>query len=173
LRATAIALCLPAALALASCGGGDSDQSTTSIKPPAITEQASLAEPAPKGASLELKEIFRQFQPPRPDPEVAGSGKAIKEGEATCEGKTPAQVAAAFIESSDLSEDQEEAVSELEDFEANPSPSFPAGQVAALVYERSLPEDELASYGYQGCVYARSLGLKAQLAPQKTEGAKK
>lgn len=168
-RATAIALCLLAMLALAGCGGDSEEpQTTASAQTPPLYE--GLAEPPPKGASVTLKEIYRQFQPPKPNPEVKGSAKAIKKGEATCKGKTPTEIREQFISESDLTEDQEEALSELPRFEANPSPSFPAGQIAALVYQQTLPEEVLASYGFQGCVYQLSLGVKQELAPKNGEG---
>lgn len=171
MRAAPLALLTAAAL-IAGCGDEGGETDTTALKPPAITEQASLAEPAPAGASLELKEIYRQFQPPEPNPEVKGSAKAIKEGEEACEGKTPTEVTEAFIAAADLTSDQQEAVSELPRFEANPSSSFPAGQVAALVYQQSLEGEILPSYGFQGCVYALSLGLKQELAPKAQKEGK-
>jgi hypothetical protein len=131
-----------------------------------VSEQAELAkleEPPPKQASPLLREIYRQFQPPEADPEVKGSAEAIREGERECRGKTPLEVREEFIAEADLSEDQERAVSELEKFERNPSPSFPAGQVAALVYQSTVSDELLAGYGFQGCVYSLSLGVKQQL----------
>jgi hypothetical protein len=113
---------------------------------------------------LLLDEIYRQFQPPEPNPEVKGSGKAIKRGEASCKGKTPTQIKEAFVSESNLSEEQSQALKDLPRFEEHPSVDFPAGQLGALVYQMTLPETELASYGFQGCVYQLSLGLKKELA---------
>ncbi len=131
-----------------------------SPKPPPSPNRPPRAPPCSSKSSTASSS--RQSQTPR----WQGSAKAIEKGEATCEGKTPIEIREAFIAEADLSEDQQEAVSELPRFEANPSPSFPAGQVAALVYQRSLPGEILPSYGFQGCVYALSLGLKAELAPK-------
>ncbi len=89
-----------------------------------------------------LREIYRQFAPPQPNPEVKGSAQAIEAGERACKGKTPLQVKQRFIDGSDLLDEQ-----------------------AALVYESSLPEDELAGYGYQGCIYSLAKGLEKRLAP--------
>jgi hypothetical protein len=157
-------------LAIAGCGGEDSEPTT--LSPAALEERkaaelAKLPEPPPKGASIVLKEIYRQFQPPKPNPAVKGSAKAIKMGEASCKGKTPLEVREEFIADSELTDDQEESVSELEKFEKNPSAGFPAGQVAALVYQMSLPGEILPSYGFQGCAYQLSLRLKRELAPEK------
>jgi hypothetical protein len=94
---------------------------------------------------------------------VKGSAEAIRKGERECRGKTPLEVREEFIGEADLTEDQERAVAELPKFERNPSPSFPAGQVGALVYQLTLPDEVLSSYGFQGCVYALSLGVKREL----------
>jgi hypothetical protein len=157
---------LLALLALAGgCGDGDSESGNPTGQGAAQREEQ-LAEPPPKGASLLLRQIYQQFQPPQPDPRMKErSAKVIKAGERACKGKTPLEVREEFIAESDLSEDQAEAVSELEKYEENPSPNFVAGQLGALVYENALPE-KVARYGYQGCVYSLSLGLKRELAPR-------
>jgi hypothetical protein len=152
-----------AALALASgCGGEDEEATSTTVSEQA--QLAALAEPPPKSASPLLREIYRQFQPPESDPGVKGSAKAIKAGERACRGKTPLEIREEFIAESDLSGDQAEAVSELERYERNPSSSYPAGQLGALVYQMTLDDEALSSYGFRGCVYALSLGVKRELA---------
>jgi len=151
-------------LALAQ-GCGDGEQAD--VRPRAISEAASLEEPPPKRASLKLREIYRQFQPPKPNPEVKGSGKAIRRGEAACRGKTPSDVKNEYIDESDLNGDQRQAVAKIGTYEKNPSPSFPAGQLGALVYQRAQSGDVLPFYGFQGCVYALSLKLKRELAPDR------
>jgi hypothetical protein len=95
---------------------------------------------------------------------VKGSAKAIKAGERACRGKSPLEVREEFIAESDLNEDQAGAVSELERYEQNPSSSYPAGQLGALVYQGTLSDEVLSSYGFQGCVYSLSLGVKRELA---------
>jgi hypothetical protein len=146
------------------CGGEDSESEGSAAN--ATPREEPLAEPAPKGASPLLEEIYRQFQPPEPDPRMRGkSSRAIKAGERACRGKTPLEIREEFIAEADLTEDQAEVVSELQKYERNPSPNFVAGQLGALVYESALPEG-IARYGYQGCVYSLSLGLKRQLAPR-------
>ena len=132
----------------------------TSSRPPS----SSLEEPPPPNASPLLEDIYRQFQPPQPDPQVQGSAEALRKGIRTCRGMTPLQIRERFIAESDLTPDQAKAVQELPRHEGSPSPSFVAGQLAALVYEKALPEDEVATYGFQGCIYALSLQLKRELA---------
>jgi hypothetical protein len=150
---------------VAGCGGGDS--TTTTVTSAFRKAQERAEAEAPKGASPLLRKIYGQFPPPKPDPKVKGSGKAIKAGERACKGKTPLEVREEFIEESDLLEDQAKMVAELEKFEgaSNQTSSFVAGQLGALVYERSLPEG-IARYGYQGCVYSLAQVLEGQLAPR-------
>jgi hypothetical protein len=166
-RTTILALAACAALAAGGCGGGDSSQ--TSV-PTQVTNPR--AETPPKGASPVLQEIYRQFYPPAPEPQIKGSAKAIEQGERVCRGKRPIEIREEFIAESDLLPDQAEIVAELGKYEERyrSDPSFVAGQLAALVYERTLPEDELAMYGYQGCVYSLAKVLEQRLAPEKGQG---
>jgi hypothetical protein len=163
LRARLAALAVLAALAAgaAGCGDDDSGEPTPASSIPPLS---SLEEPPPRGASPLLEDVYRQFQPPQPDPAVKGSAKALKRGEKTCSGKTPLQIREQFIGESDLTPDQAKTVERLPRYERSPSPNFVAGQLGALVYEGTLPEDELATYGFQGCIYALSLRLKRELA---------
>jgi hypothetical protein len=78
---------------------------------------------------------------------------------------SPLQVRERYVAASDLTTEQREAVGQIERYEKRPSYSFPAGQLAALVYERTLPISMLSTFYYQGCLYALSKGLKARLAP--------
>lgn len=163
LRSTALAVAACALLAIAGCGGEDS----TATKPPTAYTNP-RAETPPKGASPVLREIYRQFYPPAPDPKVKGSAKAIKKGKAVCKGKRPVEVKEEFIGESDLLPEQAKAVAEIEKYEKRyrTDSSFVAGQLAALVYEQALPNEELAVYGYQGCVYSLAQVLKQRLAPR-------
>jgi hypothetical protein len=154
-------------VAVTGCGGGGEGSTTETTS--AIQRQEERAEAeAPKGSSPVLRAIYRQFPKPQPDPQVKGSGKAIKAGEKACRGMTPLEVREAFIGESNLLEPQAEMVAELPKFEKQEAEngSFPAGQLAALVYERSLPEDKLAQFGYQGCVYSLAKGAERRLAPE-------
>ncbi len=144
----AMALCL--AIAGCGCGGGeDSGESTASAQgegqPPKSTQPLNTA-------------LKRSFPPPKPDPAVQGSAKAIERGEAACEGKSPKEVVKRFVAEATLTEDQRQALKQLKSAEAHPTPDFVAGQLAALVYERTLA-GEVAAYGYQGCVYVLARGV--------------
>jgi hypothetical protein len=75
------------------------------------------------------------------------------------------QVRERYIGASDLTADQREAATQIKRYERNPSFSFPAGQLAAFVYEKTLPKSILSTFNYQGCLYALAKGLKASLAP--------
>ena len=169
MKASAIALALLClALGLGACGGGgDSGSSSSSVSENAEGTTTSSAtankgtEPSKRASALQ-REIQRTFQPPQADPEVEGSAEAIEAGEAACEGKTPAEVKREFIDESDLSSAQRQALSQIDRAEAHPSGDFAAGQLAALVYEGTL-EGSLAEYGYRGCVYALALGLEGRL----------
>jgi hypothetical protein len=164
-----LAAVVPSAL---GCGGGDenagdqggSTQSATSS--PVQKEEARAEAEAPKRASPMLRAIYRQFPRPTLDPAVEGSEEAIRAGEKACRGKTPLQVREEFIEESDLLEQQAELVDELPELEksAATNAGFVIGQLGALVYERTLPE-EVARFGYQGCVYSLALVLERKLAP--------
>jgi hypothetical protein len=167
---TVLAAVTCAALVAGGCGGDDSG--TAGTTPSAYTNPR--AETPPKGSSTVLREVYRQFYPPVPDPQVKGSAAAIERGEEVCIGKRPIEIREEFIDESDLLPDQAEAVAELGKYEKRyeEDASFVAGQLAALVYERTLPEDELAMFGYQGCVYALSQVLKRRLAPQATSQKK-
>lgn len=109
-----------------------------------------------------LGQVYRNFQPPLPDPGVPGSAKAIRAGEEACKGKTPKEVKQRFISASDLSAAQRQALEGIDRAEAHPSADFVAGQLAALVYEGTL-RGALAEYGYRGCVYGLAVGFKRGL----------
>jgi hypothetical protein len=148
-----------------SAGCGDDDE-TADVSPVQQEEQRAEAE-APKGASPVLRQIYRQFPKPKADPAVPRSAAVIRAGERACRGKTPLEVREEFIAESDLLEPQAEMVAELEKLErsAAQNGAFVTGQLGALVYERTLPE-KVARYGYLGCVYALSQGIKRELAPR-------
>jgi hypothetical protein len=165
----AVLIALVAVLA-GGCGGGDdggdgSGGATTTS--PVEREEARAESEAPPGASPVLREIYRQFPPPQPDPAVKRSAAAIRAGEEACRGKTPLEVREEFIGESDLLDEQAELVEELPELEesAASNSAFITGQLGALVYERTLPE-EVARYGYLGCVYSLSLVIKRKLAPR-------
>jgi hypothetical protein len=149
-------------LAVGGCGGGSS------------TTEESATQASPSGAITpnmpQTKVIATQFPKPVPTENApAGAMKAIEAGRRACRGKTPTQVGDEFMaaakESGTMNEGQEEMLGELSHFEkqARTSPDFAAGQLAAGVYEATLPE-RLARSGYQGCVYELALQLRRELA---------
>jgi hypothetical protein len=152
-------------LLLAGCGSGGSSSDTASpdVQSPKLTP----AQRAPKGASTVEREIYRQFPPPKPNPEVKGSAKAIAAGEKACRGRSPVEVKEEFFAeaSSRLNPGQETMIEEIGRYEklSGTETSFTAGQLAAGTYEATLPE-AVAIYGYQGCVYSLARGLKHELA---------
>jgi hypothetical protein len=149
-------------LTLAACGCGDSGSGQSAAE----TTSASLITPN----MPQTKVIAKQFPKPVPvENAPAGAMKAIRAGEKACKGKTPTEVRDEFLgnaqEGGELNEGQEEMLNELPQFEkqARTSPDFAAGQLAAGVYEATLPE-RLARSGYQGCVYELALQLRRELA---------
>jgi hypothetical protein len=152
-------------LLFAGCGSGGTSSETASpdVQLPKLTP----AQRAPKGASTLEREIYRQFPPPKANPEASGSAKAIAAGERACRGKSPVEVKEEFFAAarSRLLADQEKMIDEIGRFEqrSRTEPGFTAGQLAAGTYEATLPE-AVAIYGYQGCVYSLAKGLKRELA---------
>jgi hypothetical protein len=149
-------------------GGGESSAAPARPSPGDIAERE-----APKGASPTLRAVYREFPPPKPDPAVSGSGAAIKAGERACRGKTPIEVKRAFYAkaiSSGLQANSDEAkmVRQIRAFEkaTHAAPSFPAGQLAADVYQATLPA-KMAQYGYQGCVHALATGFKREVEKEQ------
>jgi hypothetical protein len=179
MRAPLAALLIAAALALAGCGGGSSSTSSTgpttssAAVEKAAKEAATLRQKAearaPKGASPTLRAIYATFPPPKPDSAVKRSGPAIKAGEKACAGKTPTEVKEEFYGAAqtNLEPEQKQMIARIGSFEGSDSTdaSFTAGQLAADVYEATLPE-AIGQYGYEGCVYALARGLEQRLAPK-------
>ena len=176
-KAKHILILAPVALMFATgtmgCGGGGSSEGPEEVSaaalgteslPPPKTESEKRGEAlAPKGASPLLQAIYRLFPPPKPDPKVKGSAEAIEAGERACEGKTPVEVREEYLPKSTFDSFQREQATRIEEYEKNPTYNFPAGQIAASIYEKTLSHSPLASYGFQGCVYSLSKGLKARL----------
>jgi hypothetical protein len=160
--APALLLFVCLALGLGACGGGGGSSSSSTEASGATT--AIRGPQPPQGSSPLVHQLYRSFQPPRADPEVSGSAKAIEAGEAACEGKTPLEVKRQFIAQSKLSAAQRQALSQIDRAEEHPSADFAAGQLAGLVYEGTLAGTE-AEYGYRGCVYGLARGLEHRLAP--------
>jgi hypothetical protein len=163
---TLAALALATALLAAGCGGGGGSSTQALTSPHQRLEERAEAE-APKGASPLLRRIYRTFPPPKADPKVKGSAKAIKKGEDACRGMSPQQVKERFISQSKLLPEQRQIVAKLAHYESLPPTSdFVAGQLAALIYEGTISAKTLAGYGYRGCIHSLARSLEHRLAPR-------
>jgi hypothetical protein len=178
LGAAAVALC---AIVPAAAGCGSGDEQTESVSAAAArraemtrggrSHRGSPANPAPKNSSPFVRELYRQFPPPRPEPGVKGAAAAIRAGERACAGKTPTEVKESFypiaVAKGRLDPETPEGrmISAIAKYEARVTrePSFTAGQLAAAAYQRALAP-KLASSGYQGCIYALAVELERRLS---------
>ena len=115
------------------------------------------------------EQLARTFPVPKPGPgSLPGAAAAIEAGRKACKGKTPLQVREEFIGAAQgLSGEQEAMIDELSKYEKQAVTSnFVAGQLAAGVYEATLPEKEAVA-GYQGCVYELALQVRRELAKKQ------
>jgi hypothetical protein len=166
--ASALVLGAAAATLLASCGNGGSG-STEQTEAAQQQSGAGAQKPLPPGAPIS-EVLGRQFPKPKPATGAPpGSQAAIDAGRKACKGKTPIEVRNEFLAeaqaSGRLNSGQEKMISELDHFESQAarSPDFVAGQLAAGVYEATLP-DNLRIAGYQGCVYELARQLEKEIA---------
>jgi hypothetical protein len=152
-----------AAIGFAGWGGGGDDSSSTAAS------QSSAPPPLPADASLD-EQLGRSFPPPEPTEGAPPKAKSyIAAGRKACKGKTPAEVIDEYLpqtSAKDFDADQEELIGGIGKYEQNPTADFAAGQIAAGVYEATLPTLQQRS-GYQGCVYELSVQLRRELANQK------
>jgi hypothetical protein len=162
----ALALSAMATVLLTACGG-DSDSTPTESS----TAQESGTALDPTAPMSE--QLAQTFPEPKPAPgSPPGTAAAIAAGREACKGMTPLEVREEFIVAAEarggLTDGQREMVGELDKYEkqASQSPSFAAGQLAAGVYEATLPEKQRIA-GYQGCVYELALQLRRELSKQK------
>jgi len=158
----AMAIGTIAVLTLSACGGDDEGSSTETL-------QGTAAKP-PLPADAPLKQqLGRTFPPPQPTEGAPPKAQAfIAAGQKACRGLTPAEVVDRFLPqagANDFDESQEELISKIGQYENNPTADFAAGQIAAGVYEATLPELQQRS-GYQGCVYELAQQLRRELAKQ-------
>ncbi len=156
---------------LAACGGGN-DNTESSEKGDAQSTPAGAEKPLPPNAPM-TEVLARSFPRPKPNPNAPpGSKAAIAAGRKACVGKTPTQVREEFIgeakASGRLNSGQEKMVAEIAHYETHGgrSPDFVAGQLAAGIYEATLPE-KLSIAGYQGCVYELARQLERELAKKQ------
>jgi hypothetical protein len=169
MRTICVALTLSATVTVlvSGCGNdsgtGQADGSTEAVTTPANS--------FPKTIDGQLAQTF-----PKPEVEAGsppGTAAAIDAGRRACKGKTPIEVRDEFIAAAEaevvLNEGQKKMLAEIAKFEkqASHSPDFAAGQLAAGVYEATLPEEQKAA-GYRGCVYELALQLRREIA--KTKG---
>ena len=161
MRTTCVALVLSMmATVLFTACGDDSDSGQT----------AGAGSSTPQGATAPISEqLARTFPVPKPGPgSLPGAAAAIEAGRKACKGKTPLQVREEFIGSAkNLSDEQEAMIGELPKYEKQAVTSnFVAGQLAAGVYEATLPEEK-ATAGYQGCVYELALQVRRELTKKQ------
>jgi hypothetical protein len=171
-HASLLALAACGCLGLAAgCGSSGSDSTTqANVHAPKLT----AAQRAPKGASPIEREIYRQFPPPKPDPSVPKSEEVIRAGEEACRGRSPLEVKEEFYAeaSSNLLPEQKQMIAEIGHWEklSKRDEGFTAGQLAADVYQATLPE-AVNRLGYQGCVYSLAQRLEHELARERKAGA--
>jgi hypothetical protein len=167
MRTTCLALVLSimATVLLTACGG-DSDSGQTAGSGSSTVQNAT----PPIDPSAPMSEqLARTFPVPKAEAgSLPGTAAAIEAGRTACKGKTPLQVREEFIEAAQgLSDAQEAMIDELPKFESQGlSPNFVAGQLAAGVYEATLPEKKMVA-GYRGCVYELALQVRRELAKKQ------
>jgi hypothetical protein len=182
IRAAALALVTLSALPIASgCGGGDEDsarQKAAEHRAELVgggrTQRGSPANPAPKGSSPFVRELYRQFPPPEPEAGVKGAAGAIAAGERACAGKTPSEVEERFypiaVEKGGLdpASPRGRTIAQVDRYEdrITEEASFTSGQLAAAAYQETLPP-RLAGSGFQGCIYALARQLESKLAARE------
>jgi hypothetical protein len=167
----ALAIGATPAILLTACGNDNSSTEQTAAEQQTVAEQQSSAgapKPLPPNAPISAV-LARQFPKPKPQPNApVGSQAAIDAGRKACKGKTPIQVREEFISEAKasglLNPGQTKMISEIAHFEkqAAHSPDFAAGQLAAGVYQATLPE-QLRIAGYQGCVYELAQQLEKEI----------
>jgi hypothetical protein len=161
----ALVLSMMATVLLTACGD-DSGSGQTAGAESSVAQGA----PPPIDPTAPVSEqLARVFPVPKPGPgSLPGAAAAIAAGRKACEGKTPLQVREEFIGAAQgLSDEQEAMIDELPKYEKQAVTSnFVAGQLAAGVYEATLPEKK-AIAGYQGCVYELALQVRRELAKKQ------
>jgi hypothetical protein len=165
----ALALSMMATAFLTACGGDDGSGSSQ----PTDSTTAQEGQPTLDPTAPIAKQLAVTFPVPKAEAgSPPGTAAAIEAGRRACKGKTPTEVRDEFLAAAEgeagLNEGQKEMVGEIGKYEqqsAN-SPNFAAGQLAAGVYEATLPEKQRIA-GYQGCVYELALQLRRELTKKK------
>jgi len=164
----ALVLSMMATVLLTACGDDSGSGQTAGTESSAAQGAAAAIDPTAP-VSEQLAQVFPV---PKPGPgSLPGAAAAIEAGRKACKGKTPLQVREEFIEAAQgLSDEQKAMIGELPKFEKQAVTSnFVAGQLAAGVYEATLPERK-AMAGYQGCVYELALQVRRELSKQEQQG---
>lgn len=168
--AWALVLGAAAATMLASCGGSDDTGSSEQQAGSPSGAEKPLPANAPMTAVLASR-----FPAPKVQAEAPpGSAEAIAAGRKACKGKTPVEVREEFIAEAkaggNLNPGQEKMIAQITHYQAQSahSPDFVAGQLAAGVYEATLPESVRIA-GYQGCVYELARQLEKELKKNHRE----
>lgn len=141
--------------AAAGCGGSQNGGSDGGSGSTSTVELPDVA-PGPLTGPAALQD---QFPPPdvsELDPQATA---AVRAGQQACLGKTPLEIRAEYLDDAvqnglDLTSPRGTMFKQPQNFRQpfRPGSSFASGQLAAGVYEETLPESS-ASYGFQGCVY--------------------
>lgn len=163
-RARHLAALAVAAILLGGCG--DSGEQGSEARTAASPSRAKAR--TPPGTSLanarQIRVLRENFPPPRAD--TAAGREVIAAGRDACNDKTPLEIREEFYPQAEgaLDSAQKEMIAKLPSFEdkAFRDYSFAAGQLAALVYEKSLAAAQ-GPYGFQGCVYELARGLEGEL----------
>jgi len=146
--------------------GDDSDSGQTAGTGSSTVQNAN----PPYDPSAPMSEqLARTFPAPKVEPgSPPGTAAGIVAGRRACSGKTPVQVRDQFLEAAHgLNEAQEAMLGELPKIESQGiTTNFVAGQLAAGVYEATLPEVRQAA-GYRGCVYELALQARRELAKKQ------
>jgi hypothetical protein len=153
-----------ATIQLTACGGSSETSSTAA---PSTVKSPGTGINPKQPVSKQLASVFPVPKPPPGAPSTYAA--AIEAGRHACRGKKPLQVREEFLdEAAGLDPGQEKMINELPKYEAQAggSPNFAAGQLAAGVYEATLPEKEKLA-GYQGCVYELALQLRRELTKKQ------
>jgi hypothetical protein len=173
-----VALAVTGTLILSACGGGSGGNETNGQQgangQPAAGSGGSAGSGSAAGngggGNAKVATIESTFPTPKPLPNSPpGAKKAIEAGRRACKGKTPEQVRDEFMSEAEasglLNAGQKTMIANIAHYEkqAATSADFVAGQLAAGVYEATLPE-ELRIAGYQGCVYELAQQLLKEIA---------
>jgi hypothetical protein len=164
-----VALAVTGALILSACGGSGGTETNGQQSANGGSAGGSNGGNG-GGGNAKVATLEAAFPVPKPQPESPpGAQRAIDAGRNACKGKTPQQVRDEFMAEAEasglLNSGQKKMLANIAHYEkqAATTTDFVAGQLAAGVYEATLPE-ELRIAGYQGCVYELAQQLLKEIA---------